>query len=370
MTPRVTIRRSSALRFLGGEVVTAVILLVVFLVTVSRHTQFATNTATNFGLFLLLACSMQLMLGFSNQASLMHAAVWGMGAYVAVYLEAREGVSPVVALLASIAAGAVLGLVLALPLSRLREHFFAMATLAAQVMFTQGFQDLNSLTGGVNGEATVNPELNSLSLLALILVIGFLVIAGTRQFKVSRLGRRVLALRTDETMARSVGVDVVRLRIVMVMLSFALASGSGFFLAKTSGFISPDGFTLTTSLAVLVAVIVGGRSLTWGALVGAGAYSALNGETTRTPGLSVLILGIALVVVLAYLPEGITGFRLPKHLVRLARLHSSSRPTGTSGAAALRLAAELRVWHRRSAPESAPTVVVRRSSTGSDADVD
>lgn len=310
-------RASRLARLVGGDAAVLAILLVVFLVTASRHSQFATNQATGFGLFLLLACSMQLMLGFSNQASRMHAAVYGAGAYVAVELEAKAGVPPVVALLGALAAGAVLGGLLALPLSRLREHFFAMAALAAQVIFTQVFQDLSGITGGVNGEATANPHLDSLPLLALILGVGFAVAAATRALKASRLGRRVLALRADETMARSVGVDIARMRLVMVVLSFALASGSGFFLVETSGYISPDSFTLTTSLAVLVAVIVGGRSLTWGALVGAGAYSALNGETTNDPGLSVLVLGIALVVVLAYLPEGITGFRLPAFLRRV-----------------------------------------------------
>lgn len=310
MRSRIGTRLTGWAGVLGGNLVTALILLAVFLVTESRHTQFATSQATNFSLFLLLVCSMQLMLGFSDQSSLMHAAVYGMGAYVAVYMEAKTGTPLIVALLAAVASGAVLGAVLAYPLSRLREHFFAMATLAAQVILSQTFENLNSLTGGVNGEATVHPSLNSLPLLALILAIGFLIIAATRSFKSSRLGRRVLALREDETMARSEGVNVTRLRIVMVMISFAIASGSGFFLAETSGFISPDGFTLTSSLAVIVAVIVGGRSLTWGALVGAGAYSALTGETINTPGLSVLILGIVLVVVLAYLPKGITGFRL------------------------------------------------------------
>jgi branched-chain amino acid transport system permease protein len=290
----------------------------------ARHaSDFATTTAINFGLFTLLTASLQLMLGFSNQASLAQVGIYGVGAYVAVYVETKNGIPAPVAILASLAAGAALGLALALPLSRLREHFLAMGTLAAQVILSSAFVHLGGLTGGINGEAVPDSHLNSVPILTVILLCAALVITALNHFRISRVGRQVLAVKVDETMAASLGINVRKLRLVVVMVSFAIAAGAGGLFTETAGFISPDDFTLTASLAVLVAVILGGRSVTWGTLAGAAAYSALNAETTSLPGLSDLILGIMLVVVLGYLPAGLTGIQLPS---ALGRVRSALRP--------------------------------------------
>jgi branched-chain amino acid transport system permease protein len=283
----------------------------IFVFTDRHGTAFATTTAINFGLFTLLAASLQLMLGFSNQASLAQAGIYGAGAYVAVYVETKAGVPFLLAFAAALAAGAVLGLLIALPLSRLREHFLALGTLAAQVILSSAFIHLGGLTGGVNGEAVPDFEINSAPVLAVIFLCAAGVIAGLNHLRISRAGRQLLAVKTDETMASSIGINVRRLRITVIVVSFAMAAAAGCLFTETAGFISPDDFTLTSSLAILVAVILGGRSIVWGTLVGAAAYSALNAETTSLPGLSDLILGIMLVVVLGYLPDGLTGIRVP-----------------------------------------------------------
>lgn len=162
----------------------------VFLFTAGHGTAFATTTALNFGLFTLLAASLQLMLGFSNQASLTQAGIYGVGAYAAVYAETKAGVPLPVALLASLAAGAVLGLLIALPLSRLREHFLALGTLAAQVILSSVFIHLSGLTGGVNGEAVPDFVINSVPVLGVIFLCAALIVAGLNHLRVSRVGRR------------------------------------------------------------------------------------------------------------------------------------------------------------------------------------
>jgi branched-chain amino acid transport system permease protein len=158
-----------------------------------------------------------------------------------------------------------------------------------------------------------------------------LAIAGLNHLRISRVGRQVLAVKADETMAASIGINVRLLRITVIAVAFAVAAGAGCLFTETAGFVSPDDFTLTASLAVLVAVILGGRSVTWGTLAGAAAYSVLNAESTALPGLSDLLLGIMLVIVLGYLPEGLTGIAVPaawqarlRHLAR--RWHATETP--------------------------------------------
>lgn len=279
--------------------------------TALHGSAFATTTAINFGLFTLLVGSLQLMLGFANQASLAQAGVYGVGAYVAIYAEAHAGLPVPVAFLAAAASGALLGLLIALPLSRLREHFLAMGTLAGQVILSTAFVHLTGLTGGVNGEAVPDSYINSVRVLLVIFGCAVLAIAGLNHLRISRVGRQVLAVKADETMAASIGINVRLLRITVIVVAFAIAAGAGCLFSETAGFVSPDDFTLTASLAVLVAVILGGRSVTWGTLAGAAAYSVLNAESTSLPGLSDLLLGIMLVIVLGYLPNGLTGVTVP-----------------------------------------------------------
>ena len=299
----------------------AAVFAAVAIFTAGHGSAFATTTTINFGLFTLLTASLQIMLGFSNQASLTQAGIYGVGAYTAVYVETKTGVPMPVALLASLAAGAVAGLLLALPLARLREHILAMGTLAVQVILSEAFIHLTSLTGGVNGEAVPGALINSVPVMVTICACAAGVIIALNHFRISRIGRQILAVKADETMAASIGINVRRLRLVAVVVSFAVAAGAGCLFTETAGFISPDDFTLTSSLAVLVAVILGGRSVTWGTLAGAAAYSVLNAETTSLPGLSDLLLGIMLVVVLGYLPSGLTGITVSTRLLRsLARL--------------------------------------------------
>lgn len=316
------------------DVVMAVVFAAVAIFTAGHGSAFATTTTINFGLFTLLTASLQVMLGFSNQASLTQAGIYGVGAYTAVYVETKTGVAMPVALLASLAAGAVAGLLLALPLARLREHILAMGTLAVQVILSEAFIHLPSLTGGVNGEAVPDALINSVPVMVTICACAAGVIMALNHFRISRLGRQILAVKADETMAASIGINVRVLRLVAVVVSFAVAAGAGCLFTETAGFISPDDFTLTSSLAVLVAVVLGGRSVTWGTLAGAAAYSVLNAETTSLPGLSDLLLGIMLVVVLGYLPSGLTGITLPGRLrpgpgglpAGLARLPRPHRP--------------------------------------------
>ena len=304
-------------RAVRTDLVMAVVFAAVVIFTAGHGSAFATTTTINFGLFTLLTASLQVMLGFSNQASLAQAGIYGIGAYVAVYVETQTGVAMPAALLASLAAGALAGLLLALPLARLREHILAMGTLAVQVILSEAFIHLNSLTGGVNGEAVPDALINSVPVMVTICACAAGVIIALNHFRISKVGRQLLAVKADETMASSIGINVRRLRLVAVVISFSLAAGTGCLFTETAGFISPDDFTLTSSLAVLVAVVLGGRSVTWGTLAGAAAYSLLNAETTSLPGLSDLLLGIMLVVVLGYLPSGLTGITVPGRLIRI-----------------------------------------------------
>ncbi len=308
----------------SGDVLVILIMASVAFVTQSRGSSFAIDVATEFGLLTILVGSLQLMLGYTNQASLAQAALYGLGAYTSAYLEITYHVPVVIALLSAIGAGLVCGLLVAIPLVRLHEHFLALGTLALQMIGSTLATHLISITGGPSGDPVPIAHVNSIGLVYVVLALGAVVVLGLRRMKFTRMGRRLLAVKTDETMAASNGVNVALARVSVIVVGFALASGAGFLFGMSAGFIAPSDFSLTFSLVILVAMIVGGRSLTWGTLVGAGAYSILQVESTGFPGLYELILGIFLVVVLAYFPWGLTG--ISWDLIR--RFASRSGSTG------------------------------------------
>jgi len=300
-------RVSGQQRGWSGDVGLLAVLAVVGVITQLRDTSFAINIATSFGLFAILVGSLQLMLGYTNQASLAQGAVYGLGAYVAAYLETAFHVPVGLAFGSALLAGILCGLVVAVPLMRLREHFLALGTLAVQVIGTTLFVNLTSITGGANGLPVPDASVSSLGLVYVILGVDAAVLLGLRRLRFTRWGRALLAVRADETMASSMGVNVPLARVATVVVAFGMASSAGFLFGQSAGFIAPDDFSLTVSLSVLVAMIVGGSSITWGTLVGAGAYSLLEAESTSFPGLAVLILGVFLVVVLGYFPRGLSG---------------------------------------------------------------
>ncbi len=307
-------RRKSSIRshrsLLPGDGIVVVGFVVLYVLTQSRHSEFATTTMLNIGLFVLLVVSLQLMLGFSNRASLAQAGVYGIGAYIAVYVELKLGLPIAIAAVASILGCGLFGFALAFPLSRLREHFLAMGTLAAQLLLSTAFLHLNGLTGGVNGEAPPAAHLNSFTVLVILFLFDVAAVVGLSHFRVSRRGREVLALRVDETMATSIGVNVPAMRLAVITVAFAITGLAGFMFTETAAFIAPDDFTLTISLGVLVAVILGGCSLRWGAIIGATVYSFLSAETVSYPGLATIIIGATLIVVLGYAPAGVSGINL------------------------------------------------------------
>jgi branched-chain amino acid transport system permease protein len=128
----------------------------------------------------------------------------------------------------------------------------------------------------------------------------------------SRFGAYLQAVRDNESAARAIGVDPVRVKLGAIAMSAAVMSVAGACYVQMFQYIDPGiAFGSTISIEALVAVVVGGAGTLWGPVLGAVLLYGL-GELTRNlfgelPGISMVIYGVVLIVIVMYLPRGITG---------------------------------------------------------------
>jgi branched-chain amino acid transport system permease protein len=301
----------------------------------------------------LLALSWNVLGGFGGQFSFGHALFFGTGAYVQAIAQVTHGVNPWLALPMAVGAAAGVGAFVGALTFRygLKGSYFALVTLAFAEVFRILAVSVGFTGGGVGlmvplRESAANMQFGSRKGFAL-LVLGF-VVAGllvTAWLRHSRFGARLQAVRDNEDAAQAVGVDPLRIKLGAIVISGALMGAAGAFYVQVFQYIDPGiAFGPSTSVEALVAAIVGGMGTLWGPLLGAAALHLLS-EFTRNlfgqlPGLNMVIYGVVLVLIVTFLPRGLSGAGRSVRELWSGRGTSAAgglapdRGTGAAGAAA------------------------------------
>ncbi|HCL79149.1 MAG TPA: branched-chain amino acid ABC transporter permease [Synergistaceae bacterium] len=270
-------------------------------------------------IYAVLALSLSLLVGFTGQVSMGHAAFYGMGAYASAILSLRLGLSFWVTFwMAGLLVGTVAYLIGRLVL-RLRGHVLAITTAFFCVLVTVVMNNWIPVTNGPMGITGV-PSPSPFSLFGVHAVIetraqyyylGLLFVACVVYFlwriESSRIGDAMIAVRENEELAKSIGIDTMKSKVLAFTISGALAGLAGAFYAHYIHFISPVTFTINESINILVMVIFGGMSTLFGPILGAVCLTILP-EFLRMAGeLRLVIYGIALIVFIIWMPMGIWG---------------------------------------------------------------
>jgi len=264
--------------------------------------------AINVVIFAVLALSWDL-LARTGQLSLAHAAFYGLGAYTSALLTLRAGAPvPVGMVLGGLLAVAVAG-GLGLLTLRLRGIYFAIATLAFSETLRVTTNQLR-FTGGATG-LVVPPLLAGHRPAQYLVILGILllVIATSAFVNRSRWRYAVTAVRANEEVAATMGVNVVQVKVAAFMISAFFAGIAGAYYGHVFLFISPiEVYSLAVSVGALVAPIFGGLYTTAGPLVGA-AVLRTGEEVLRTTIRSgyLILYGLILTVVILYIPRGLAG---------------------------------------------------------------
>jgi branched-chain amino acid transport system permease protein len=266
-------------------------------------------------IYAIAVLGLNLLVGYSGQISLGHGAFFCLGAYTGAILLDKTSIPH---LLTVPAAGLVCfaaGLALGLPALRLRGLYLALVTLAIAIATPVLIRRFDSLTGGSQGISVDQPQAPSALGLAddqfiyfLTLVVAaplFWLAAGMVRRDV---GRALIAVRDDETAAKTMGVNLAAFKTRAFGLSAAYAGVAGSLFVFANGFVAPESFALTVSFAFLAAIVVGGLATVAGALFGAlfivfvPVWSSDVNEA-----LSGVIYGAALIACMYVFRSGIMG---------------------------------------------------------------
>jgi branched-chain amino acid transport system permease protein len=284
----------------------------------------ASNVVLNFMVVALLIALVgqgwNVLGGYGGQYSFGHAAFFGTGAYVTAILQVRYGVNAWLGLVIGIAAGALVGAVTgALSFrSGLRGSYFALVTLAfAEVL--RIIASVAPITGAGVGtlvkldlrwEAFQFQSRAPFYWIILAFVAASLLIA--QRLEASRFGAYLVAVRENEDAAKAAGIDVVRVKLMAMILSAAITAAGGCFYAQYFLFLDAGiAYGPWISVEALLAPVIGGIGTVFGPLLGALVVRSL-GEATKlmtgdAPGLDLVIYGCVLVLVVAFAPQGIAG---------------------------------------------------------------
>jgi branched-chain amino acid transport system permease protein len=255
--------------------------------------------------------------GFAGQLSFGHVVFFGAGAYASTILQLRFGFSPWLGLPASAVAGASVGLVIGFLSFRagLKGSYFALITLAFAEVLRIVANSVEITGGGLGmlipakaGAANFQfAERIGFYYLILALTAGSVAIAVW--LKRSRFGAQLAAIRENEDAARALGIDVFTEKIKVMMLSGAICGIGGCFFAQYFLYIDPViAFGVDKSVEMLLVSMIGGAGTVYGPLIGAVLLAAISDMArvlTNVQGLSLVLYGGLLVVIIAFLPNGL-----------------------------------------------------------------
>jgi branched-chain amino acid transport system permease protein len=273
------------------------------------------------GLYSLIVLGLTLLAGHAGQVSLGQAAFYGLGAYISSITTLR-GLDPWIALPLSVGGSALVAFLIGAPIFVLRGHYLVLGTLGFNIVVDVFIRNLQHLTGGPTGLTGIPP-----------LQIGEAVIAGDRAYYYltwgfllagywlcrnlihSRIGRTLVAIRSSEVAAASLGINPAYYKGRMLALSAGLAGLAGALYVHYLSFVSPSPFAFTFSIDLLVMSVLGGIYHLPGAVLGTGILTALR-EVLRTvmPRLlgtgasaeyEIIVFGLLLAVVVILSPRGV-----------------------------------------------------------------
>ena len=295
--------------------------LLVLAVAIAFPFVFPSNFMVNFGVMALfyafIGQSWNISGGFAGQLSFGHVAFFGVGAYASTIVQLRLGVSPWLGLPIAGLAGAAVGGAIAVLSFRagLKGSYFALITLAfAEVL--RIVSNSIGITGGglgllipmkIGAQNLQFAERSGFYFLILALAAGSVALA--EWMRRSRFGAQLAAIRENEDSAKALGINVFAEKVKVMLISGAIGGLGGCFFAQYFLYIDPlIAFGTDKSIEMLLVSMIGGAGTVYGPLVGA-VLLALVSDVTRTltqiQGLSLVLYGALLVVIIAFLPNGL-----------------------------------------------------------------
>jgi branched-chain amino acid transport system permease protein len=304
-----------------------ILLLAALILVPLRLNNYYLSVLTSVGVYAVLGLGLNIVVGYAGLLDLGYAAFFAIGAYATAYLLTTPTIAvgpwtvtfptpsfwlmlPLSALIA-----AVFGVLIGAPTLRLRSDYLAIVTL--------GFGEITRITatnldwtGGPNGlyavpQPTFRGFTFTLPLHFYYLILGLLLVTlfCVSRLAVSRIGRAWAYIREDELAAAAMGINTVRLKLLAYALGAVWGGVAGAFLAVQLSAVSPDSFTFSQSVQILIIVVLGGLGSIPGVILGAIVVEVVPELLRNLPenliNWRLLLFAIALIALMIYRPQGL-----------------------------------------------------------------
>ncbi len=268
-------------------------------------------------IFAVMAYGLDIVVTDLGEVSLAHTVFFAAGAYATGLLATRAGLGAWGTLAGAVLAAAVIAAVLGLLTLRLREFVFSLVTYAASVVAAAVAHNWDFLGGsdGIVGVPQFDLSFGSLALVArndaelwpyayalLLLVLYFVA-----RFRRSRLGILAAMAHLNPRLATMSGIDTKRVRLAVFVLSAPVTALAGWLYAYQRAYVGPDLFESYFLVLMLTAVVVVGKRLLLGPLVGMALVLGQERFFSFGGDVDAIVLGGALIIVLAFFPGGLSG---------------------------------------------------------------
>lgn len=257
---------------------------------------------------------MTIVLGYAGQINLAQATFFGLGAYAVAIGTVVLGLNFWIALLMGIGMAVVAGFVLGLTTLRLGGHYLAMITISFQIIFDLVLVNWSQVTQGPDGVAGIGrPSLFGFELiddryyLLLCMAILYAAIFMVWWLPQTRTGRGMRAVRENELAAEVSGINTLRVKVIAFTMSAGLAGVGGAFYAAGFAYISPDNFNFTRSIEFLTMVLLGGAQSAFGGVLGTSLLILLPEWLRFLKEVYLAVYGLAVILIMVFLPAGIWG---------------------------------------------------------------
>ena len=288
------------------------------------------GVATLTGIYLIATLGVSILVGFTGLFSLGHAGFMAIGAYGTALsiklLHMPFFPACLMGILAAMLAGGLIGRATL----RLKGDYFVIATLAIGECTKLLIENIPSITGGSRGLTDI-PKKTSLLLVWVILLAVIVILSNLLH---SKHGRNCIAVREEELAAKSIGIDVIRYKMLAFLISCALCGLAGGLLAGYMGYLYPTMFTMAKSNELTMTVILGGTGSLTGTIL-AGLVLIPLPEYLRIESAEewrMVLYGVLVVAVIVFKPSGLMGskeFTVAGVLRRCKQLAARVRKRGS-----------------------------------------
>jgi branched-chain amino acid transport system permease protein len=259
--------------------------------------------------------------GYAGQHSVGNAAFVGIGAYTSTLLYVNFGISPWIGMVVGMAASALIAVIIGYPCFRLglRGDYFTLATVALGLVAFEIVTGWSTVTHGAQGvpisfkpdpAAFQFQDRNIYYFIGMAMWLAAVLVS--YRLRHSRKGFEMLAVRDDEAAAARGGISVLRSKLSALVISAVITSAAGTFYAQFYLFIDPNSvMSLNLSIQIVLVVALGGMNSYLGGTVGAiilvPTAQFLSVQFASFPGVDLALYGVALVLIMMYMPFGVLG---------------------------------------------------------------